>query len=162
MITCGGCGREIDLAGVEAGARFLCARCLHLEVAGPAPRRVLGHRAFLAVIMVLLSAIQAAGIALCVLYLIGAGNVAWFVALMALMIGVAVSVASALARKRNLAYVEATLFLPLSVWVFARISAPGTYADYKGPLIIGGMVFLVAGAISLYLYVRDSRRLPRL
>ncbi len=162
MITCGGCGREIELEGVETGSRFLCARCLHLEVAGPMPRRSLGHKAFLAVAIALLSMVFAAGTALCALYLIGTGDFAWFAALLTLMVGAMASAAWALARKRNLSLFEASLYLPLGLWVFVRFSAPGTSADYNGSLVIGGMVLLIAGAFSFYLYRRDSRRLPRL
>ena len=74
MTRCGGCGREIDLGGVEEGTRFLCARCLHLEVAGPAPRRALGHRGFVATAAVLLALLFLAGSLLCSLYLTGTGD----------------------------------------------------------------------------------------
>lgn len=162
MIRCGGCGREIEIAGVDVGTRFLCARCLHLEIAGPEPRRVLGHRMFLAVAVVLLALVFAAGFLLCSLYMIGAGNLAWFLALTALMLCALLGASSALVRRRNLALLLGSLYLPLGAWAIAWRLAPGADWELSRATGYGGLLLLAAGAVSLYLYRREARRLPKL
>ncbi|MDI6831441.1 MAG: hypothetical protein QME88_08935 [Actinomycetota bacterium] len=161
MTRCGGCGREFELEEVEAGSRFLCARCLHLEVAGPRPRRVLDHRAFLAVAVTLLALLFAAGSLLCALYLVGAGNLAWFMVLAALMLVVMASATSVLARRRNLALLLGSLYLPLGIWACAWRLAPGAGWELSRATGYGGLMLLGAGAVCLYVFGRDARRLPR-
>ena len=162
MARCGGCGREIDLGGVEEGARFLCARCLHLEVAGPAPRRALGHRGFVAAAAVLLALVFLTGSLLCSLYLTGAGEWLWFLILASLLLVATIGASTVLARRRNLALLVGALYLPLGAWALALRMAPGANWELSRSTGYGGLLMLLAGGVSLYVFARDARRLPRL
>ena len=162
MIECGGCGREIDSAGIEEGAKFLCARCYHLQIAGPRPAHILSSTAFTAVAYTCLAALTLAGFALCVLYRAGTGDLAWFIFLIALTFIVLMCPAIILFKKRNLALLMASLYLLLGVWAFVWYLAPGVNGEYGGMTVYGGLFFFIIGLIALGLFVRDLRVLPRL
>jgi len=128
MITCGGCGREIDTAGTDDGTKILCGRCYHLQVTGPQPPRTLGPTGFLLIALLCLAALALAGFTLCVLYLVGAGDLAWFITLTALMAASMACPAAVLARRRNLALLIAALYLPLGLWAYQAPINPAIVA----------------------------------
>jgi len=160
MITCGGCGREIDTAGTEGGTKILCGRCYHLQVTGPQPPRTLGPTGFLLIALLCLAALALAGFTLCILYLVGAGDLAWFITLTALMAASIACPAAILARRRNLALLIAALYLPLGLWAYLWSMAPGADWEYSGLTAYGGLLILAIGLVSLGLFVRDLRALP--
>jgi hypothetical protein len=162
MIKCGGCGREIDPVGMPDGARFLCTRCCHLHTKGPEPPHKLGYTAFTVIAYLCLAALALAGFTLCVLYVIGAGDLTWFVILSALMLCVAGCPAVILVRKRNLALLLAALYLPLGVWAHLWHRAPGVEWEYSAMTAYGGYFFLLIGAAALVAFISNSRALPRL
>ena len=162
MIECGGCGREIDSAGMEDGTRFLCTRCYHMYVTGPEPRHTLSSTAFKVIASVCLVALALAGFALCALYMIGAGDLTWFILLSLLMLSVVGSPAAVLYKRRNLTLLIASLFLPLGVWAYLWHLAPGVNWEYSGMTAYGGILFSLIGLVSLVLFARDLRALPRL
>jgi len=106
MIECGGCGRQIETSGMLDGAKFLCARCYHVHIKGPEPGRRLGHAAFTTAAYVCLAVLALCGIALCIFYVTGAGNLTWSIILSALMLLMVGCPAILLSRKRNLAWLR--------------------------------------------------------
>jgi len=162
MRKCGGCGREIDTAGMVDGAKFLCARCYHMHITGPEPTHTLSSTAFLVTAAVCLVASGLAGSGLCILYLLGTGDTLWFIALGAVMlIAVAASV-GVLLFKRNLALLIGAFYLPLGIWALLWYRAPGVDWGFSGMTAYGGFFFAAAGILSLLLFLRDLRGLPRL
>ena len=113
MKKCGGCGREIDTAGMGDGVKFLCARCYHMHISGPEPPRTLGSTAFLVIAAASLVILGLAGASLCILYLVGTGEEQWFIILGAVMLIAVASPAGVLLLKRNLALLIAAFYLPL-------------------------------------------------
>lgn len=162
MIKCGGCGREIDITGEEDGIRFLCARCYHMYVTGPEPRHRLGSTAFVAIAYVCLAALALSGAALCIFYLAGTGDLAWFVLLSALMLCSVACPAAVFLRRRNLTLLTAAIYLPLGIWAYLWYMAPGVNWMYSGITAYGGIFFFIIGLVALYLFNRDLRSLPRL
>ncbi len=162
MIECGGCGREIDTTGMPEGAKFMCARCLHLHVKGPEPRHKLGHTAFTVIAFACLAALALAGFALCALYKIGAGDITWSIILSALMLCAMISPAVILARKRNLALLLAGLYLPLGAWAFLWQLAPGMDWQYSAFTAYGGRVIFFLGVGALVIFISNRSKLPRL
>jgi hypothetical protein len=162
MITCGGCGREIDAGGMGYGARLLCGRCYHLQVTGPEPPHILGSKAFTLMAAICLVLIALAGFALCILYLLGSGDFAWFLVLSSLMLIVVVSSAAVLVKRRNLSLIIAVLYLPLGLWAYLWYQAPGAGWEYGRMTAYGGFFFFALGLIAMGLFIRDVRALPRL
>jgi hypothetical protein len=162
MITCGGCGREIDTGGMEYGNRLLCERCYHLQITGPEPSHTLSSTAFMVMASLCLVALALAGFALCILYLVGAGDVLWFIVLTALMCAVIVCPAVILIKKRNLAMLIASLYLPMGLWAYLWHLAPGAGWEYGNMTAYGGFLFITIGLAAMFLFVRDLRALPRL
>jgi hypothetical protein len=162
MITCGGCGREIDTARMEYGIRFLCARCCHRQITGPKPPRVLGHTAFTVIAYLCLAALALAGSALCVLYLSGAGNLTWFIVLGLFSLLAAGCPAVILLRRRNLALLIASLYIPLGLWAYLWRLAPGVEWELSGVTAYGAFFFFTTGLVATILFVRDKRALPRI
>jgi len=162
MIACSGCGREIDSAGIEEGAKFLCTRCYHLHIAGPPPARTLGSVGFTAVAYICLAVLALAGFALCLLYRAGTGSLPWFIFLTAMTLIVIACPAAVLLKKRNLALFLASVYLPLGVWAYTWFLAPGADWEYGAMTFYGGLLFFVIGLIALGLFIRDMRALPRL
>ena len=80
----------------------------------------------------------------------------------ALMLCAVVGASSALVRRRNLALLLGSLYLPLGAWALAWRLAPGADWELSRATGYGGLLLLAAGAVSLYLYRRDARRLPKL
>jgi hypothetical protein len=162
MTKCGGCGREIDTESIEDGSKYLCSHCYHLEIAGSWYPRTLSSRAFLIIAAACLGVLGLAGIALCILYVVGTGDLGWFVWLSLLMLCVVGCPAAALTRKRNVALLVTCLYLPLGVWSYLWYLAPGVNGEYSNMTAYGGYFFFVAGVITLFFFVRDMRMLPRL
>jgi hypothetical protein len=162
MITCGGCGREIDTGSMDQGEKLLCGRCYHLQVTTPDLPRTLGYKAFTVIAALCLLALALAGLALCVLYLVGTGDLAWFFALTALMVIIFGCPAAILVRRRNLSLLVASLYLPLGIWAYLWRLAPGVDWEYGGITAYGGFFFFAAGLIALGSFIRDMRALPRL
>jgi hypothetical protein len=162
MKKCGGCGREIDTAGMGDGAKFLCARCYHMHITGPEPPRTLGSTAFLVIAVVSLVVVGLAGASLCILYLLGTGEEQWFITLGAVMLITVASPAGVLLLKRNLALLIAAFYLPLGAWALLWYRAPGVDWGFSGITAYGGFFFAVIGIFALFFFVRDLRGLPRL
>ena len=162
MIECGGCGREIDSAGMMDGVRFLCTRCYHLHVTGPEPRHRLGSTAFTVIALACLVALALAGVALCVLYMVGAGDLTWFIILSALMLCVIGCPAVFLIRKRNLALLMASLYLPLGAWAYLWHLAPGVDWEYSRMTAYGGYFFFMIGVVALVIFISNRSTLLRL
>ncbi len=162
MITCGGCGREIDVAGLDYGVKILCERCYHQQITGPQPEHKLSSTAFRLLASLCLVALALACSALCVLYLVGTGDLPWFILLAALAIAVIGCPIAILFRKRNLALIMASLYLPLGLWAFVWHLAPGVSWEYGRMTGYGGLLFFALGLIAMYTFVRDLRALPRL
>ncbi len=162
MITCGGCGREIDAGGVEYGVKLMCGRCYHLQVNGPEPPRTLSSKTFLLLSSMCLLAMALAGLSLCVLYLLGTEDLGWFIVLTVLMLASLGCPAAVLARRRNLALLIASLYLPLGVWAYLWRAAPGIDWEYGKMTAYGGLFFFAVGIVAMLLFLRDLRALPRL
>jgi hypothetical protein len=162
MITCGGCGRKIDTTGLDHGIKVLCGKCYHLQITGPQPEHALGSTAFKLVFSLGLAVLALACAALCALYLGGTGDQRWFVLLAALAFAMVACPAAVLIRKRNLALLMASLYLPLGVWAFVWQLAPGVGWEYGRMTAYGGLLFLALGLVATYTFVRDLRALPRL
>ncbi len=162
MIECGGCGREIETAGFLDGARFLCARCYHVHIKGPEPRRRLGHTAFTVAAYACLAAVAFCGFALCVLYTLGAGNLMWSIILSALVVCMVGCPAVLLSRKRNLSLLLAALYLPLGVWAYLWHLAPGVEWEYSTMTAYGGYFFFMLGIAALVIFASNLTTLPRL
>ena len=149
---------------MEDGSKYLCARCYHLQTAGPLPERTLGSTAFLSVAIACLAALALAGLALCVLYLLGTGNLPWFV-LLGLLTFCVVGCPAALLllfKRRNITLLVASLYLPLGLWSFLWHLAPGVEWEYSRTTAWGALFFLFLGAVAMCLFLRDLRALPRL
>lgn len=159
--TCVGCGRTIHFPPEFPGGRFLCMQCHHVMVDGNGERRGVSGRWFRSGFLVGLTAVAAAGISLCSLYLLGTGRGAWFTTLI-ITFSLTLTVPLWVYRKRrNLYLVISALYLPLGLWCFLWYLAPGVGWDYPSSLLGGGFFFLVLGAGGVYLYYRDLRSLPR-
>jgi hypothetical protein len=142
--------------------RFLCARCYHMYVTGSEPRHRLSSAAFMTIAWICLAVLILAGSALCILYLSGTGDFAWFILLSALMLFSVVCPAAVLLKKRNLTMLTAALYLPLGVWAYLWYLAPGVNWEYSGITAYGGIFFFLIGLAALFLFTRDLRSLPRL
>lgn len=162
MIKCGGCGREIDGEGMELGIKFLCSRCYHMQITGPKPPRTLGSTAFLIIAAACLTAVGLAGFSLCILYLLGTGDLLWFIIFSLLMLCVVGCPAGVLVRKRNLAFLVTILYLPLGIWAYLWYLAPGAEWGFSGLTAYGGYFFFIVGIVALVFFVKDLRGLPRL
>lgn len=144
------------------GAKFLCARCYHAHIKGPEPRRRLGHAAFTTAAYVCLAALALCGIALCVLYITGAGNLTWSIVLSALMLLMVGCPAVLLSRKRNLALLLAALYMPLGVWAYLWHLAPGVEWEFSAITAYGGYFFFMLGIAALVIFLSSLTTLPRL
>jgi hypothetical protein len=162
MITCGGCGREIDTTGLDYGIKILCEDCYHLQITGPQPAHTLSPGAFKLVFSLCLTVLALACTALCILYLSGTGDLPWFILLTALAFAVVACPAFILFRRRNLALLVASLYLPLGLWAFVWHLAPGAGWEYARMTAYGGLLFFALGLVAIYTFVRDLRALPRL
>jgi ABC-type transport system involved in multi-copper enzyme maturation permease subunit len=147
---------------MEYGLRLLCGRCYHLQINGPEPEHALGSTAFTVIASLCLAALALAGISLCVLYLVGTGDLTWFVVLTILMLVSLGCPAAVLVKRRNLALLIASLYLPLGLWAYLWRLAPGIDWEYGNMTAYGGLFFLAVGLIATILFVRDLRALPRL
>jgi hypothetical protein len=152
----------MDAGRMEYGARLLCERCYHLQITGPEPPRTLGSTGFTVIASLCLAALALAGFALCVLYLVGAGDLAWFIGLTALMFVIVGCPAAILAKRRNLALLVASLYLPLGLWAYLWHLAPGVDWEYGSMTSYGGFFFFTIGLIAMAIFIRDLRALPRL
>ena len=146
---------------MEYGVRFLCARCYHRQITGPKPPRVLSSSAFTFIAFLSLAVLALAGSALCILYLTGAGNLAWFIILGLFALLVAVCPAAILFRRRNLALLVASLYIPLGAWAYLWQLAPGVEWELSGMTSYGAFFFFTAGIVAAILFARDKRALPR-
>ena len=162
MIECGGCGRQIETSGMLDGAKFLCARCYHVHIKGPEPGRRLGHAAFTTAAYVCLAVLALCGIALCIFYVTGAGNLTWSIILSALMLLMVGCPAILLSRKRNLALLLASLYLPLGVWAYLWNLAPGVEWEFSAMTAYGGYIFFMLGIVALVIFASNLTTLPRL
>ncbi len=162
MVNCRGCGREINTQEVDAGGKYLCTLCYHLQTEGQETGKPGSYKVLLGVVYVLLAAIAAAGIALCILYLIGVSNFAWFLLLLLALLAVVIIPATVLVKRRNLSLILATFYLPLGIWTYLWYLAPGINWDRGNTVLWGAFVFLFIGLLSLYLFVRDLHALPRI
>lgn len=147
---------------MEDGTRFLCARCYHMYVTGPEPRRRLSSTAFVAIAWACLAVLTLTGAALCIFYLLGTGDVTWFLFLAALMLCSVACPAAVFLHRRNLILLTAALYLPLGVWAYLWYMAPGVNWVYSGITAYGGIFFFLIGLVALLLFARDLRSLPRL
>jgi ABC-type transport system involved in multi-copper enzyme maturation permease subunit len=162
MIKCGGCGRDIDLDGIGDGSKYLCVRCYHQQVAERVSPGGPSHTAFIAVAAVSLAVIALAGITLCILYLLGAGNIAWFITFLLLMLCVVACPAVVLLRMRNVSLLITSLYLPLGLWSYLWYVAPGVDWDYGRLTAWGAYAFAFIGLLAVFYFLRDLRTLPRL
>ncbi len=158
---CWGCGREIPLREASQEERYLCSRCHHLQVSRAQTDVKAHHSFFTAVVTGSLVLNALAGTSLCLLYLYGTGRVSWFCALLAAVLPVVALPAFVFSRRRNLALLVASSYLPVSLWAFLWWLAPGVGWEYEGSVAWGAAFFLVLGCVGLYLYRRDLRTLPR-
>ncbi len=147
---------------MEYGRKLLCERCYHLQVTGPEPPRTLSPTAFTVIAYMGLAAAGLAGFTLCVLYLVGTGDVTWFMVFTALMAVIVGCPALILIKKRNLSLIIASLYLPLGLWAFLWHLAPGAAWDYSRMTSYGGIFFFAVGLAALSVFIRDLRGLPRL
>jgi hypothetical protein len=162
MIKCGGCGRDVDPTGLYTGNKYLCVHCYHLQIAGQEPMFARSNIVFLAITLSMVAAIALAGLALCLLYLSGTGKVAWFVLLLALMICVVACPIAILFRTRNLTILITSIYLPFGIWSFIIYIAPGVHWEFSKVTVWSALCFLGIGILSLYLFLRDLKILPRL
>lgn len=162
MITCGGCGREIDTTGLDYGMKILCEGCYHPQITGPQPEHTLSSTAFKRLASLCLAALALACSALCILYLVGTGDLPWFILLTALALTVIGCPAAVLFRRRNLALLMASLYLPLGLWAFIWRLAPGVGWEYGRMTGYGALFFFALGMVAIFSFVRDLRALPRL
>ena len=162
MANCRGCGRNIDTQQVDAGAKYLCARCYYLQASGQGTSRPGSYKILLGVVFGLMAAIAAAGITLCVLYLIGVASFGWFLLLLLVLLGVVAIPAALLLKRRNLSLLLAALYLPLGIWTYLWYLAPGINWDRGNSVLWGAFIFLFAGLLSTYVSIRDLRTLPRI
>ncbi|MFW6113505.1 MAG: hypothetical protein ACOC78_01115 [Actinomycetota bacterium] len=162
MSKCGGCGRHIDIAGVEAGNKYMCRECLHLQAAGREPSRANGKVVFMVISVSALVMLALAGLAICILYMAGTGDILWFVILLLSTLLVAALPSLVLTKRRNIALLVTSLYLPLCLWSYLWYMAPGVEWVYMESTIWGGLFFLIIGLLSFYLFMRDRKALPRL
>ena len=160
MIECGGCGREIDTEGLGFGVKFLCSRCYHLQITGPQPPRTLGSTAFVAIAVAGLAAVGLAGFSLCILYMLGTGDLLWFTLFSLLMLCAVGCPAAILVKKRNLALLLSALYLPLGIWGYLWYLAPGSDWLFSRFTAYGAYFFFVGGIVILVFFIRDLRGLP--
>ncbi len=158
---CGGCGRETENHQVANGEKYLCSRCHHLQVYRSRAGGGMSHRTFVALVIASLAATALAGFSLCFLYLFGTGRVSWFLPLFASMLLVVGLPAFLLSRRRNLALLAASLYLPLAFWSFLWSLAPGVDWEYAGSMGWSALFFLSLACMGFYLYGRDLRNLSR-
>lgn len=162
MIDCGGCGREIDPGSVPDGIKFMCSRCYRVQAAGEGKRHRMSTRIFLAASAGSLLAAAAAGIGLCVLFLLSTGMTYWFLLLTALLMGVVVCPAVVILKIRNLNLLAASLYIPLGLWSFAWRQAPGVSWLYGGVMGWAALLFWAIGLGSLIMFLSDLGVRPRL
>lgn len=158
---CGGCGREMANYKLANGEKYICSRCHHLQVYRPLSGGGMGHRAFLTLVAASLAAMALAGFSLCFLYLFGTGRVSWFLPLFGSMLLVVGVPAFLLSRRRNLALLAASLYLPLALWSFMWSLAPGVDWEYAGSMGWSALFFLSLACMGFYLYGRDLRTLSK-
>lgn len=161
-VRCGGCGRVANESEPAGGTRFLCARCLHLLKVGPEPARASSPTSLKAVAAAALGLTALAGGALCALYLLGTGNLLWFGLLAAATFVLVAFPSAVLLRYRNLTLLVASLFIPMGFWAHIWFRAPGVDWEYAESTGWGSLFFLAIGLITLLLFLRDLRSLPRL
>gem|GEM_PF-1269165 len=161
MVRCGGCGREMVCRELADGEKCLCRHCHHLQVLRRRNGSGMGYRAFLALACACLAAVALAGFSLCFLYLSGTGRVSWFLPLCASMMLVVGAPSFLLTRRRNLALLAASLYLPLSLWSFLWSLAPGVDWEYEGSMGWSALFFLALACLGFYIYGRDLRTLAR-
>lgn len=162
MNKCGGCDRDIDLEGLEQGTRFLCRRCLHIQAVEERGSRSGGRASFLAFSIAALVILILTGITLCVLYLLGTGNLPWFILLFVFILITVGLPAVVLFKRRNISLLVTALYLPLGVWSYLWFLAPGVDWQFVDSTAWGGLFFLAVGLAALYVFLRDLRALPRL
>jgi hypothetical protein len=161
MIKCGGCGRDIYPESLNGGEKYLCIRCLYVHRAGreSSPRR--SHVLYAGIVVACLAAMGLAGLAICLFYLSGTGRLLWFILLFSLMLFVVALPGVILSSKRNLTLIISSLYLPLSIWSFLWFLAPNVHWEYGNSTAYGAFCFLGLGLLSLSLFIRDLRALPR-
>lgn len=140
----------------------MCSRCYRVQAAGEGTRRRISARIFLAVSAGSLLAAAAAGISLCVLFLLGTGMTSWFLFLTALLLGVVVCPAAVMLRIRNLTLLAASLYIPFGFWSFAWRQAPGVSWLYGGVMGWAALLFWAIGLGSLIMFLSDLGVRPRL
>lgn len=161
MIKCGGCGRDIYPEGMDAGSKYLCVRCDHLQAAGKEPTAHRKGFSFISIAAASLAVVALVGLAICFLFLSGTGRFAWFVLLLLLMSCVVACPSVVLLKKRSLTLLISSLYIPLGAWLFLLYLAPGVHWEYKRSTAWGGFCFLGIGLLSLYLFLSDLRSLPK-
>jgi hypothetical protein len=102
------------------------------------------------------------GITLCVLYLLGTGNLLWFMLLLVCVLFAAVIPLVVLMKYRNITLLVTSLYLPLGVWSYLWFLAPGVDWQFIDTTAWGALFFMATGFATLYVYLRDMRALPRL
>lgn len=162
MIKCGGCGRDIDPDDIDAGSRYLCLRCYHLQAAGMDPPRSRSSTVFITTAAVALAITALTGLSLCILYLYGTGNLFWFILLCLIMLLVVACPSVVLLKHRNLSLLVAALYTPLGLWSFLWYLAPGVNWQYAESTTWSALFFFLIGFAALCLFLRDLRMLPRL
>lgn len=160
-VRCGGCGREIDCRNLAVGEKYLCRRCHHRQILRWGSGSGTGYRTFVALACACLTLVALAGFSLCVLYLSGTGRVTWFLPLFASMTLVVCVPAFLLTRRRNLALLAASLYLPLALWSLLWSLAPGVDWEYEGSMGWSALFFLALACMGFYLYGRDLRTLTK-
>ncbi|MDY6794729.1 MAG: hypothetical protein SWK76_05555 [Actinomycetota bacterium] len=138
----------------------MCRQCLHLQAAGLESPRARGYAVFMAISVTALVVLALTGLSLCVLYLVGTGNVTWFIILLLTMLLMVAIPSVLLVKRRNIALLVTSLYLPLGFWSYLWYMAPGVEWVYMESTIWGGLFFLLIGLLSLYLFMRDKRALP--
>jgi len=162
MVKCGGCGRDMQPESLENGVKYLCNHCLYLHKAGREPLLLRSHTIFIVIALVSLAVVGLAGLSVCLLYLAGTGKFHWFLVLLLVMLCAVACPAFFIATKRrNITLLIASFYLPLGVWFLLWSLAPNVLPGYESSTFYGAFCFLGVGALTLYLFVRDMRALPR-
>jgi hypothetical protein len=133
-----------------------------LHKAGKESFRRGSHTLFTAIAVACLAAIFLSGLTICILYLSGTGRTTWFITLLLLMLSVVVCPALLLTKRRNLTLLVASLYLPLGIWLFLWSLAPNVHWEYGRTTAFAALCFLAIGALTMFLFLRDLRELPRL
>jgi hypothetical protein len=162
MNRCGGCGRDIDPAGLELGSKVLCQRCYHIQAVVEQGSRSGSPAALLAISIVALIVLALTGITLCVLYLFGTGNLLWFILLFVFILIAVIIPAVVLLKLRNITLLVTTFYLPLGIWSYMWFMAPGVDWQFIDSTAWGALFFMAVGFAALYVFMRDLRILPRL